>query len=408
MPRLLTILRLLLVLAMLMGTGAFFGYAKIQTDLDREFFRNFTGFHDLSRVEFYSLMDSHAELPIELEVETKRASGETTIRFSLVEESMVYLSASADSAETVLVQPLILTRENGRRSLLPLIRSSTEGRSVWSSVRLGKFGAGDHVIVVSPGAELRLPIPESIQFSATRPSHDSTLATFIDQHPVIEVKNPSNLLDDIPLMGYSHIYQRGADYKVTSHLIFSSENGGTMPPRLMSSFQRTVDIEWVMKQVFERDGDKLQVSHRQYQSRSHRPRPFEGRKELQGSPVLSVATPNNNFGEGQSSFLGFMFPLSIGAESEPIVYAPKPIFLPSGSWSKHLLDTYPEMQEWSMFELALEGCVDLSKRDDPSVQDFERDLAYIRQHLAIEYPDRGCGNRLLELPSQETANVTSP
>lgn len=372
---------------------------KAQAEWAREFNRQFRGFALLEPLEFWGLVRSQAELPIDLRLVAGSDNEVKTFTFSLAEETTVYLTASAASAEVTFVHPLIVRLGSGRRHLLSLIRSETPGRRVPNSINLGTFTAGDHQITVNQDAAVAIPIPDSLTLTAARPASDSLLASFIDHNPVVKIKNLHNVLDDIPLVGYCHIKKRDstAEYLVSSHLIFSSENGGSMPTRLMTSFQRTLDVEWVMEQIFRPDG-RVVATQRRFQSRNHGIEPFEGTEMIGNSPVLTTATPNNLFGDDRVHIGRWSAPNPFRGEDDPIYYSPKPIFLPPGKWSQQVLDDMPELQQWSWNELAMEGCVDLSDRSNPRVQAFIEELQLIRESLRVPYPNRGCQSHKLSLP----------
>lgn len=369
--------------------------ASTHTQMLKEYHRQFQGFRILNKVEYYSLASSHTETPVALSFERNVKSDERIIRFSLVDESSVYLSASADSAPTAFVHPLIVKLESGRRYLLPLIRSSVPERRVPSTINLGRFSAGEHVVSLSQDAAVSLPIPDSLRLTASRPDPQSVLASFIDHSPVVKIKDLENILDDIPLVGFNNIYKSGSRYMVTSQLIFSSENGGLLPPRLMKSFQRTVDVEWVMKQIFEGNG-RVVTSHQLFQSRGHGIRKFAGEVMFGNSPVLDTATPNNNFTDGRMRLWRWDMPnVFAKAEDNPVYFRPKPIFLPPNQWSEHILADMPELQEWSQYEVALEHCVDLNDNASPMTAAFKEKLRFVREHLQVSYPDRGCDDQKL-------------
>lgn len=381
---------LILFAVQILGISAYSHARMLQ-----EYQRQFQGFHALNTVEFYSLVTSHSETPVRLYIEQIPGSDERLISFSLKDESSVYLSASADSARTVFVHPLIVELENGRRYLLPLIRSSVSGRRVPSTINLGRFSAGEHTVVLSQDAAATLPIPDSLELTASKPDSQSLLADFIDHSPVVKIKNLDNILDDIPLVGFSNLSKNGSRYMITSQLIFSSENGGLIPPRLMKSFQRTVDVEWVMKQVFETDGDVV-ATNQLFQSKGHGVEQFAGEVMFGNSPVLNTATPNNNFADGRMRLLYWMVPnVFARADDNPVYYRPKPIFLPPNQWSEDVLADMPELQEWSQYEVAFEHCVNLDDSSSPITAAFKEDLRFVREHLQVSYPDRGCQDHKL-------------
>jgi hypothetical protein len=200
-------------------------------------------------------------------------------------------------------------------------------------------------------------------------------------------------------MTFAKIFRRGDTYKVTTFVIFSSENGGTMPARLLDIYQRTVDIEWVTQQLYAPDGEP-KSGKLAFQTVHHGFERFKGRRVLGDHPSLSIASQNNNFTDGAFRLLGMTLPPLISSNTEdPILYAPKPRFLPAAEWGIELLSEYPELQRWSLFELTMEGCVVDNGRVDPGEAKFFADLDLIQQHLTVTYPHRGCRSLLSVISS---------
>lgn len=368
--------------------------ATTRTERARNFYREFNQFPPLADQEFYELVAAYTETPISLVEGEPDADGRRTYHFSLKRETPVYLTATAASAEPMFVHPLIVRTDDGPRQLLPLIQSSIPEKEIPSTIQLGILDAGDHVFTLEQDAAVTVPIPGSLSLRAARPEPDVPLARFLAHTPVIEIKNPANVLDDIPLMAFAKLYRREDLYKVTTFFIFSSENGGTMPVRLLATYQRTVDIEWATQQIYSLSGETVS-GLLSFQTVSHGFAQFQGRRVLGEHPVLSIASENNNFSDGQVRVLGWAIPrLTSGDSADPILYAPKPRFIPGTDWGASLLREYPEMQRWSLFELTMEGCVRDNGRVDPGEEQFFADLAVIRKRLTVTYPNRGCRKQL--------------
>ena len=368
--------------------------ATTQAQRARAFFREFNPFTPLADADLYELVASYTETPVPLTEGEPDADGRRTFHFSLSRASPVFLTATAASSEPIVVHPLIVRPDDGPRLLLPLILSARQDREISSAIQLGTFEAGDHSFTLEQDAALTFPIPSSLVLRATRPEPDALLGKFLAHTPVIEVKNDANPLDDIPLMAFAKIYRRKDEYKVTSFVIFSSENGGTLPARLLEVYQRTVDIEWVTQQLYTPMGDPV-PGRLSFQTIHHGFEQFDGRRILGEHPLLSIASENNNFSDGMFRVLGWAFPRpSERVGSDSILYAPKPRFLLADDWGTSLLSEYPEMQRWSLFELTMEGCVMDNGRVDPGEAQFFADLGVIQQHLTVTFPHRGCQRRL--------------
>jgi hypothetical protein len=368
--------------------------ATTQAQRARAFFREFNPFAPLSDSEFYELVATYAETPVPLTEGEPDADGRRTFRFSLTRASPVYLTATAAYSEPIFVHPLIVRPDDGPRLLLPLIRSAVPDRDIASAIQLGTFEAGEHAFTLEQHAALTAPVPDSLVLRAAHPEPDALLAKFLAHTPVIAVKNDANPLDDIPFMTFAKIYRREDEYKVTTFVIFSSENGGTMPARLIDVYQRTVDIEWVSQQLYTPMGEPV-PKRLSFQTIHHGFEQFDGRRILGEHPLLSIVSENNNFSDGMFRVLGWAFPNpSERVSSDSILYAPKPRFVPADEWGMSLLSEFPEMQRWSLFELTLEGCVMDNGRVDPGEAQFFADLGVIQQHLTVTFPHRGCQRRL--------------
>lgn len=368
--------------------------ATTQAERARAFYREFIHLDPLADPDFYELVAAYAETPVPLKEDEPDAEGRRTLRFSLTQESPVFLTATAASSEPIVVHPLIVRPGAGPRLLLPLIRPASQEREIVSAIQLGTFVAGEHTFTLEQDAALTLPIPSSLVLRASRPEPDALLGKFLAYTPVIQVKNRANPLDDMPLMTFAKIFRRADHYKVTTFVIFSSENGGTMPARLLDVYQRTVDIEWVTQQLYTPAGDPA-PGKLSFQTVHHGFEQFEGRRVLGGHPLLSIASQNNNFSDGMFRVLGWAIPrLADRERSDAILYAPKPRFLPADDWGTSLLREFPELQRWSLFELTLEGCVMDNGRVDPGEAQFFSDLENIEQHLTVTFPHRGCRRRL--------------
>ena len=298
--------RALLLGALLAGQSVMVA-ATTQEQRARSFFREFNPFDPLADADFYELVAAYAESPVWLTEGEPDADGRRTFRFSLKRAAPVFLTASAESSEPIYVHPIIVRPDEGPRLLLPLIRSAKSGRDIASAIQLGTFEAGEHAFTLEQDAALTAPIPDSLVLRAASPEPDALLGKFLAHTPVIEVKSGANPLDDIPLMAFAKVYRREDEYKVTSFVIFSSENGGTMPARLLDIYQRTVDIEWVTQQLYTPMGEPVpgRVS---FQTIHHGFEQFDGRRILGEHPLLSIESENNNFSDGMFRVLGWAFP----------------------------------------------------------------------------------------------------
>lgn len=94
---------------------------------------------------------------------------------------------------------------------------------------------------------------------------------------------------DVPLLMWYEIEPTPRGERLQYSVIFSHEDGGTPADRLMATWGRTVDIEWVYRVEVDARG---RIVAEEFQGAEHEVRPFAGTRE--GShPQLWVATVNN-------------------------------------------------------------------------------------------------------------------
>jgi hypothetical protein len=213
--------------------------------------------------------------------------------------------------------------------------------------------------------------------------------------PTIKLRNPANVIDDIPLYAFSVIWRHPVTdrYLVTSHVVFSSENGGMPAWQRLQLYDRPYDEEWAMQQQFEANGQLL-PEFQLFQGSHHGVTPYDGQERFNGHPVIRVATPNNNFAADRRLRLGrIALPYSRSRQTNPVFYTPCPDFFVSNVEASQALLARPEIQQWSLTELGLEGC----QIDSDQVQ---KALDQISPQLAGNFQPR-CGGQQLRLPNQD-------
>lgn len=367
-------------------------YLRQEERRQREIYDNdFLGFEPLSQLEFSNLVKTHTESPLAFQRSEENAEGVLSqFTFTLDKPSQIYCYLVGEHADTVFVDPLIVQSENKRPYIAPVIHTDNyDKRPIKTVLQLGSYDKGEHTLTITEDRVANFPRQNPLEVYLQTPDDTSLLARFMEYNPVITLKNQDNVLDDIPLMSFCNIAKRDDIYKVTSYIIFSSENGGMFPNRLLENFQRTVDVEWVMEQLFTHEG-KVLNNRRRLQTQDHNSKQFEGRYMVGNRPVLENATPNNLFSDHRFTlpFIDSSFDNPFAeSEDEAIYYSPKPLFLPGTEGSSTILKKHPELQRWSFIELAEEGCVD---RNDQRLQPFLDDLEDVEQHLNAVYPNRGC------------------
>ena len=102
---------------------------------------------------------------------------------------------------------------------------------------------------------------------------------------------------DTPLWMYHEITRDATATTMQYTIIFSNEDGGTVPDALMARWGRLTDIEWVYRVVLNAQGE---VTRDEYQDKDHNTAIFRGRKDGQ-HPVLKDVTRNNLFADTGTS-----------------------------------------------------------------------------------------------------------
>src|SRR5439155_18351899 len=123
---------------------------------------------------------------------------------------------------------------------------------------------------------------------ADDPSRDDFLAQ--SMAPILYARpNTVGLFTDLPILMWYEIVATPIGRQFRYSVIFTNEDGGTPTDRLMATWGRTTDIEFVYGVELERHGA---VIAEQYQGAGHQMPRFTGRHEGR-HPLLWVATDNN-------------------------------------------------------------------------------------------------------------------
>ena len=123
---------------------------------------------------------------------------------------------------------------------------------------------------------------------------------------------------------------RGTRYRYS--VIFTNEDGGTPADRLMATWGRTTDIEYLYSVEVDRAGAILDED---MQGPKHEILPFRGRREAR-HPLLWVSTENN---------------MVLDSGTTTVRYAPAPVAFPLRDVSREaVMDAHP----W-LYELAAQG-----------------------------------------------------
>lgn len=108
--------------------------------------------------------------------------------------------------------------------------------------------------------------------------------------PVLQIR-PGSLerFSDVPLVAWYEASATDGGRRLRYSVVFSNEDGGTPPDRLMATWGRLTDVEYVLGVELAPDGS---VRSSEFQGPEHRFTPFAGTREG-AHAVLHVVTENN-------------------------------------------------------------------------------------------------------------------
>jgi hypothetical protein len=211
-------------------------------------------------------------------------------------------------------------------------------------VSLGTLGPGAH--------RLALELDVRLSAAGSRTAHVSGVETeasprgsasheLLEHAPILHVR-PGALgrFSDVPLVMWAETDATARGTRVRYSVVFSNEDGGTPPDRLMATWGRLTDIEYAYGVEIDASG---RILAEEFQGRDHLIQPFAGARE--GThPVLHVVTDNNMFAER-------------GGAPERVAPAPVPADL-TGVSREAVMDAHPWTYVVSAREARREGRVE--------------------------------------------------
>ena len=186
---------------------------------------------------------------------------------------------------------LTLTLDDRAPLSLPIVRN---GEAEYA-VMLGSVGAGRHSLAIAADTELSaasLKGAAAAQWTVTieqiEPSagiyEPLSLAPFVHARPDTVGK-----FTDVPILMWYEIEPAAKNKRYRYTIIFTNEDGGTPVDRLMATWGRTTDIEYVYSVEVDAGG---QVISEDMQGPDHKILPFAGARDGR-HPLLWVSTSNN-------------------------------------------------------------------------------------------------------------------
>ena len=223
---------------------------------------------------------------------------------------------------------------------VPIVRS---GQAVYD-VLLGSANPGPHSLRVEldpslTARELRASGAVRLEGVAIDQYTDSD-ASYVARSlaPILYARpNTVGRFTDVPLFMWYEMEPAGIGTRYRYSVVFTNEDGGTPTDRLMATWGRTTDIEYIYSVVVDATGRILSDD---YQGPDHVTMPFAGQREGR-HPLLWVSTQNN----------------MVRDKGETRVrYAPEPQSFPLKNLSREaVMDANPWLYDVMSRELAREG-----------------------------------------------------
>jgi hypothetical protein len=169
-------------------------------------------------------------------------------------------------------------------------------------VTLGAFAAGRHMLTIDrdqvlsakgagPATIDRVDVKVIAQ-AASDESKAQSMAPILHARPDTVGK-----FTDLPILAWYEIVPTARGRQFRYSIIFTNEDGGTATDRLMATWGRTTDIEFVYGVEVDAAG---RVLAEEFQGPGHEVPPFNGRHEA-AHPLLWVSTDNNMVSESGSA-----------------------------------------------------------------------------------------------------------
>jgi hypothetical protein len=228
-------------------------------------------------------------------------------------------------------------------------------------VLLGRLAAGMHTLdlavdpLSAPGAK---GVSATVSFERIPEGAGEHLA--LAHAPVLHQRaNAVGRFTDVPLLMYHEVAPLAAGTRLDYSVVFSNEDGGTPPDRLMATWGRLTDIELVYSVELDAAGGIVKAV---YQGKDHEMLPFAGEREGR-HPLLWVVTDNNMLSDR-------------GRTTRRHRPAPQQFDLRRVS-REAVMDAHPWTYRVSSEEVAREGRVDEAARPGSEKVPDPRRFAYL-------------------------------
>ena len=207
-------------------------------------------------------------------------------------------------------------------------------------VTLGPVTVGDHRLRIDADPVLSAPragapVISKVDIVVITPAGDDFVAQ--SMAPIVYARpNTVGKFTDVPVFMWYEIVPVPAGRQFRYSVIFTNEDGGTATDRLMATWGRTTDVEFIYGVTLNGQG---KVVAEEFQGPNHEVPPFRGRHEA-GHPLQWVSTDNN-----------------MVSESGPteVRYAPQPQKFDLTDVSREVvMDAHPWMHELASKEIVRE------------------------------------------------------
>jgi hypothetical protein len=264
-------------------------------------------------------------------------------------------------------------------------------------VHLGTLAPGRHQLRVERDAELsaRAAGPATIDVTSVDGLVQDMSDDFTAQSmaPILYARpNTVGKFTDLPLLMWYEVAPtpRGRQYRYS--VIFSNEDGGTQTDRLMATWGRTTDIEFVYGVEVDDHG---RILAEEFQGPGHEVPPFQGQHEAR-HPLLWVSTDNNMVSETGSA---------------RVRYAPAPERFELRNESREaVMDAHPWTYAIAAVEMRREGKIAVDALPGNNKIPDPRQFVYLEAcgevgHAALAF---AAGVRSVRLQADQPGSVRLP
>jgi hypothetical protein len=175
-------------------------------------------------------------------------------------------------------------------------------------ITLGALSPGSHAIAINRDPALSAPEAgavsiEQVDIRTLAPSKDDADAAAAQaMAPILHARaNTVGRFTDLPILMWYEIVPTSRGRQFRYSVIFTNEDGGTATDRLMATWGRTTDIEFVYGAELDAAGEILAE---EFQGPGHEVPAFRGRHEAR-HPLLWVSTDNNMVSESGETTLRY-------------------------------------------------------------------------------------------------------